>query len=346
LAGADEFLREKKHDIESFYYTYLDPTECSPKNLDWLAQHVGLSAPLWNVNWSSDHKRTLIKNALGWYERSLTQNVGNSTYKTIKGEVLNLHPFNSLPWRSTEETTGTSEADISEIDLSKIANIIMSDVLSQNIASGKSFVNYLGELVDDFSVYKQEWDGLMESKGSLLTLVFLFSLFNIKGHVAEELEATNTRIVNEKIIANLRPKTGLRAQEVSAPCLLPVKFDVAQVGTTDDYAIGAYSNQLVAGRTSVSDANKSRNVFFRMPYYYNRDGITWNSVEAIAKYWTNTTLNAKVQYAYLSADLWRTGDAFFEPNILIDENILSTNALLTEEGTYLTTEENNPLVIN
>lgn len=315
LAGADEFLREKKHDIESFYYTYLDPTECSPKNLDWLAQHVGLTAPLWNINWNVEYKRALIKNALGWYEKSLTQVVANKTYKTIKGEILDLHPFNKLPWRSTTEVENTSEIDVSEVDLSKIPDIIIDSVSSQKISSGKNFIDYKGQTADNFSINKEEWDGLIESKGSILTLVFLFSLFNIKGHVAEELEASDTKIINGKIISTLRPKTGLRAQEISAPCLLPVKFDLTQVGTSDDYAIGAYGNQLVADRTSISDLDKSRNIFFRMPYYYNRDGITWNSVENIAKYWTNATLNSRVQYAYLSANLWRTGDAFFEPSI-------------------------------
>lgn len=344
LAGADEFLREKKHNIESFYYTYLDPTECSPKNLDWLAQHVGLSAPLWNREWTEEHKRALIKNALGWYDRSLIQSIGTKQYKTIKGEVLNSHPFTSLPWRSTSDALNDSESDISEIDLSKISNIIMSDVLSQEIEGGKSFVDHLGQLVDNFSIYKEEWDGLMESKGSILTLAFLFSLFEIKSHVAEELEASNVRINNGKITATLRPKSGLRAQEISAPCLLPTKFELAQVGTTADYAIGSYTNQLVADRTSVSDPEQSRNMFFRLPYYYNRDGRTWDIVEAIAAYWTNTTLNTKVQYAYLSADLWKTGDAFFEPNILINEDVLSSNAILTEEGRYLTTEDNSPII--
>jgi len=62
-----------------------------------------------------------------------------------------------------------------------------------------------------------------------------------------------------------------------------------------------------------------------MPYYYNRDGKTWDLVSSIAKYWTNTTLNTRVQYAYLSADLWQIGDAFFEPNITTDEEVLSSS---------------------
>ena len=128
---------------------YLDPTECSPKNLDWLAQHVGLSAPVWNVNWATEYKRTLIQNSLGWFDKELTQTIGTQEYKTIKGEILDQHPFNAAPWRS-EENAPEDKVDIFNLDLSKVYS-------------------------QDLSIYKKEWDGLGESKGSILTLVFLFS---------------------------------------------------------------------------------------------------------------------------------------------------------------------------
>ena len=282
LAGADEFLREKKYDIESFYYKYLDPSECSPKNLDWLAQHVGLSAPLWNTNWEEKYKRALIKNALGWYERSLTQTIGEKEYKTIKGEVLDLHPFNAAPWRSTEEVED-GKIDISELDLSKVSQ-------------------------EDFSIYKGDWDGLAESKGSILTLIFLFSLFGVKNHTSQEL----------KVVGNtISVKSGLREYEAGASVLTPIKFDFAQVGSQEEYSVGAYANQLVAGQTVVASEDGANRVIFRLPYYYNRDGKTWDLVESIAKYWTSARLDARVQYPYLTADLWRIGDAFFDPNTTV-----------------------------
>ena len=109
MAGVDEFLREKKHNIEDFYFTYLDPTEASTQNLDWLAQHVGLTEPFWNVNWDHKYKRALIKNALGWFEEELVQTVGDTQYKTAKGEVLDQAPFDQSTWRAQEDlSTGES----------------------------------------------------------------------------------------------------------------------------------------------------------------------------------------------------------------------------------------------
>lgn len=311
LAGVDEFLREKKYNIESFYYTYLDPTECSPKNLDWLAQHVGLSAPLWNTDWDVKYKRALIKNALGWYEKSLTLFIGDKEYKTIKGEVLDSHPFNTLPWR-TEETVGTEETDINDVDLSSTNSV-------------------------NFSIYKAEWNGLMESKGSILSLAFLFSLFEIKGHVPSK------EVI---IIGNqYRIKNGLRSSEVDAPILLPVKYDFVQVGNSTDATIGAYSNQLIAGKSAVTDQENVNNIFFRLPFYYNRDGRTWDTVNSVTKYWASAKLNPRVQYAYLAANTWQVGDGFFEPEI-IDESIFSTSLVLTENNEYLTTEDRTPLNYN
>ena len=345
LAGADEFLREKKYDIESFYYTYLDPTECSPKNLDWLAQHVGLSGEVWNLNWNADHKRALIKNALGWFETSMTQNVANKEYKTIKGEVLDLHPFTSAPWRDTEEIKNDSEVDVSEVDLSKISTISINNLFSSVALSGSTYQDFSSKNVDSFSVYKEDWDGLLPSKGSLLTLIFLFSLFGVKAHTAEELDISNVKLKdNNKISAILRPKSGLRSLEINAPILLPTKYSVTQVGTEDDYSVGAYNNQLVADRTSVTSIEESKNVFFRLPYYYNRDGRTWDLVKSIAEYWTSGTLNARVQYAYLSADLWKIGDAFFEPEIQTDEAPEEPYILLENGVDYLITESGNPIL--
>ena len=300
LAGADEFLREKKHDIEDFYYTYLDPTECSPKNLDWLAQHVGLSAPVWNTDWTAEYKRALIKNSLGWFDRELVQEVNNKEYKTIKGEVLSEHPFNAAPWRDTEEAP-EDKVDLFRVDLSA--------TFSQ-----------------DLSVYKKEWDGLGESKGSILTLIFLFSLFKIKAY-------TEGEIVSEK--GKFQVKSGLRSQEVSAPILLPTKYDLAQVGTLDQYRVGAFENQLVAGRTRIATAEEVNNIFFRLPFYYNRDGKSWDLVQSIASYWVQAKLNPRVQYAYLAAGLWKQGDAFFDPGIA---ETVDDPYILDEEGDKLLTE--------
>lgn len=307
LAGADEFLREKKHEIEDFYYTYLDPTECSTKNLDWLAQHVGLSAPIWNTDWADEYKRALIKNSLGWFNKELVEEINGKEYKTIKGEILDQHPFNAAPWR-TEEATPDGKVDLFNLDLSSISS-------------------------QDLSVYKKDWDGLGESKGSILTLIFLFSLFRIKAHTDNEIESKDGRI---------RVKSGLRSQEVSAPVLIPTKYDFPQAGTIADYEAGAFTNQLVADRTSITTTEESNNIFFRLPFYYNRDGKSWDLVQSIANYWVQAKLNSRVQYAYLAAGLWKQGDAFFDP-LAIDESTLDAN--ITSEGSnILTTESSDPII--
>ena len=308
LAGADEFLREKKHQIEDFYYMYLDPTECSPKNLDWLAQHVGLSAPVWNVNWAVEYKRALIRNSLGWFDKELTQTIGTQEYKTIKGEVLDQHPFNAAPWRDSE-TVPENKIDLADVDLSDIS-------------------------LQDYSVYKKEWDGIGESKGSILTLVFLFSLFKIKAHTEDEISSRD---------GIFKVKDGIRKYEVNAPILLPTKYDLVQVGTASDYQVGAFTNQLVAQRTTITTSEDANNIFFRLPFYYNRDGKSWDLVKSIADYWVQAKLNSRVQYPYLAANLWRQGDAFFEPTKL-DESLEDSGLLLTEDGeNYITTEDNDPI---
>lgn len=307
LAGADEFLREKKHEIEDFYYTYLDPTECSTKNLDWLAQHVGLSAPIWNTDWADEYKRALIKNSLGWFNKELVEEINGKEYKTIKGEILDQHPFNAAPWR-TEEATPDGKVDLFNLNLSSISS-------------------------QDLSIYKKDWDGLGESKGSILTLIFLFSLFRIKAHTDNEIESKDGRI---------RVKSGLRSQEVSAPVLIPTKYDFPQAGTIADYEAGAFTNQLVADQTSITTTEESNNIFFRLPFYYNRDGKSWDLAQSIANYWVQAKLNSRVQYAYLAAGLWKQGDAFFDP-LAIDESTLDAN--ITSEGSnILTTESSDPII--
>jgi hypothetical protein len=304
MAGVDEFLREKKHDIDSFYYTYLDPTECSIKNLDWLAQHVGLSDPVWNVDWDNEHKRILIKNALGWFDENLSNSVLDTEYLTIKGEVLQEKPFNSGVWRGQEELE-SGQTDLVEINTFKIAPIGVNSSTGETENIGSYYKNNMQDLVSNFSINKGDWKGLMESKGSLLSLVFLFDLFNIKAHSCEELYKDSSGV--------FRVKSGLRSKEISAPVLLPYKQELLQVGTEEEYNSSTYVNQLVADRSIVTDLEGSKSIVFRLPFYYNSNGETWNTVERFAKHWLHGSLNPRVQYAYLAADLWKQGDVFFEP---------------------------------
>ena len=82
-----------------------------------------------------------------------------------------------------------------------------------------------------------------------------------------------------------------------------------------DLKINIYANQIVAGISRVTTIEDSKNMFFRVPYYYNRDGKSWDRVAYISDNWMPNNLNKRVQYAFLSADLWAVGDAFFEPEV-------------------------------
>ena len=437
LAGVDEFLREKKHDIEAFYYSYLDPTECSVKNLDWLAQHVGLTEPFWNTEWDQKYKRALIKNALGWFNENLEEQVGDRSYKTEKGEILSEYPFTENEWRDTIGVEETA-VDFSQIDLSKISKILY-DSYSKTVSNENYFLKNNGERADSFTIFKNDWKGLIESKGTILSLLFLFSLFKVKAHSANELEftpiskkarvkiifsipetetqsitipagtvfVTNTTLIEydkalqfilednvtlspsnrataktavaadigeeynvienslvfqtpifpvtiknevgsggKNINGTLKVKSGLRGKENVAPILMPTKFALPQVGTDNDKNINVYENQLIAGVTSTTTQEETNNVFFRLPFYYNRDGKTWNLVESIAKYWMSGSLNSRPQYAFLAADLWKQGDAFFEPEI-IDESINTTRQVFTLDAQFhLEAEDSTDILYN
>jgi hypothetical protein len=304
-SGVDEFLSKKKDSIASFYADYLDPELCNPATLDWLAQHVGLFGALWNTEWDVEIKRVMIRNAFGWWDREASIElplVGEVL--TPKGEVLNKFPFLNEEW-----DTSSSPSNLLKIKFDEIESINGSGG-SVKIKTFSTITNKIS-LVSETTprVDKLLWNGLIESKGSLLGAVFLCSVFGLKAHSPLELRVIDAQ---RKI---LKPRTGLREAEIQSSVLIPYKQDVIQVGNVFDAEIGNLTNQLVAGVSRVSSVEESRNVFFRVPYYYNRDGKSWNKVSYIASNWMPSNLNVRVQYAYLSAGLWAVGDAFFEPDL-------------------------------
>ena len=306
LSGADEFLASKKENIASFYQTYLSPETCSSPTLDWLAQHLGLTGDLWNVQWDRPIKEAMIRNAFGWWDREGTNESNNSL--TPKGQALNKFPFTNSEWVDED-----NEANFLRLKLDEIETIDINPNGTYN--SYNPFKAYSSGshselvVVNAPRINKFLWNGLIEAKGSLLVIAFLVSIFGLKSHSPAELQIINAE---RKI---LKPRSGLRNAEISAPPLVPHKYDVIQVGTEEDAEIGNYTNQLVAGVSRVSSTEESRNIFFRMPYYYNRDGKSWDRATYIAKNWLPSHLNVRIQYAYLSADLWAVGDGFFEPEL-------------------------------
>ena len=332
VSGTDEFLSRKKDSIASFYANYLDPDTCNPALLDWLAQHVGLFGSLWNELWDDKVKRAFIKNSFGWWDRESSANIpALGEVLTAKGEALEKFPFTQQEWAVNTETTAWGETLLSwnafstwsgnrdnlhNIKLDEIGTIYLENnvVVPNRIFKVKTYSETSGKVslfyTDTARVDKSIWNGLMEAKGSLLGIAFLSSLFGLKAHSSAELQVVDAE---RKIF---KPKTGLRNAEVLAPILLPYKQDIIQVGSEEEASTNNYTNQLVAGVSIVSSVAQSNNVFFRVPYYYNRDGKSWDRVSYITENWMPSNLNTRIQYAYLSADLWAVGDAFFEPEVI------------------------------
>ena len=305
-SGVDSFLSKKKDDIAAFYQNYLDPETCSEFVLDWLAQHVGLVGELWNTQWGREIKEAMIRNAFGWWDRGLLDETGELT---PKGEALEKFPFTNSEWVDSSELDNFLKIKKDEIETLVVSN--QGKLLTYQ--PFKSFQENQLVTIDSPKINKELWNGLIEAKGSFLVVMFLVSLFGLKSHSPEELEIVD---VERKI---LKPRSGLRSAEISAAPLVPHKYDVIQVGNEVDLEIGNYTNQLIAGISRVTTVEDSRNVFFRVPFYYNRDGKSWDRVTYIVKNWMPGNLNTRVQYPYLAADLWQVGDAFFEPDIVTTE---------------------------
>ena len=342
-SGADEFLSEKKQNVVDFYKNFLNPRTCSDLTLDWLAQHVGLFGELWDSRWDRKIKVAMIENAFGWWDRTTEVELpGASTIKTPKGLALQEFPFaGSDIWTTVEAEDNSVNIDWSEIEVIRVEPYNRFNITGFNRYSVRSFNESTSrvslEYTNELKINSKKWNGLIEAKGSWLAVAFLSSVFGLKAHTPLELEVLDP---DRKI---LKPKSGLRNAEIDAPTLMPYKYDVIQVGTTLDAEVGNYTNQLIAGISTSCSISDSKNVFFRVPYYYNRDGKSWDRTTYIAKNWMPNNLNVRVQYPYLSADLWAVGDGFFEPDIKSDESILSTPVTLTEDGSVLTTEDNSPI---
>lgn len=321
-SGVDDFLSKKREQITAFYQDYLDVSTCSPLVLDWLAQHVGLFGDLWDQRWNRDIKMALIKNAFGWFDRQKTNTIpGVGDVNTPKGEALNQFPFSSgVTWTSTLSQDNSDRVKYDEIGK---ATYNGTELVSETFFSQRTY-NQTTNLVsissvNEVKVYDGKWNGLIEAKGSLLSFAFLASVFGLKSHSAQELQVTGTITETlddqtQRQVLIKRPKSGLRNAEVSAPALWPYKCDPLQVGGETDAKIGNYVNQMVAGVSKATDPLNCKNVFFRVPYYYNRDGKSWDRVKYIVDNWLPDNMNKRVQYAYLSAGLWAVGDAFFDPN--------------------------------
>jgi hypothetical protein len=115
-------------------------------------------------------------------------------------------------------------------------------------------------------------------------------------------------------------RSGLREIEFQSdsqvqPILRPWFRPDCQVGDESSAASNSFSNQLIAGFSEIREPEDSFDLVFRLPYYYNKSGKTWKSVEDIIKNWVPANLSTRVQYPYLTADLWEVGDCYFDAQI-------------------------------
>jgi hypothetical protein len=89
--------------------------------------------------------------------------------------------------------------------------------------------------------------------------------------------------------------------------------DVLRVGDDTDAETGNYPNQLIADIGTCQDEQSANTVIVRMPFYYNRNGRSWDAARKVLDNYMPSTAINRIQYAYAVADLLVADDVFFEP---------------------------------
>lgn len=286
-SGADDLLSSSKHTLDNFYQTYLDPETCYPPNLDWIAQHLGFVGGLWNLEWPNSTKRLLLQNA--------HVNAVSGSMWTLDPEQDTLRGIDMGRIEGVEVDAGTGAVTTSYRYSGRVYDPD-TDLTTVEVVNG---------LVADVS----RWQGVLPSRGSLLTLLFMFWALGIKSHSPEELRyepGTGTFVV----------RSGLRDRELNAPVNVPYMVDVLRVGTNTDGEVGNYPNQLIADIGTCQDELSANTTVIRMPFYYNRNGRSWDAALSVMSNFAPSTSINRVQYAYAAADLLVAEDVFFEPEVV------------------------------
>jgi hypothetical protein len=283
-AGADDALSTSKHLIDNFYNYYLNPDTCYPLNLDWIAQHLGYHPNIWDSTWSNSIKRVLIKNA--------HVNLATGDIWTTVAEDDTLRKIDLSRIERTSVNTGTGVVTLANRYTTKV----------YNTSTKLTTLQYFNNLVVDNSA----WEGVLPSRGSLITLLFMLWVFGIKAHSPGELQYSNTD-------STYSVKSGLRSLSSDAPVNIPYSVDLLRVGDGDDLECNNYPNQLVAGISTCQDELSANTIVLRMPFYYNRNGRSWDAATLIMENYAPSTSTSRVQYAYAAADLAVADDVFFEP---------------------------------
>lgn len=285
-AGADDSLSTSKHLIDNFYNYYLNPDTCYPLNLDWIAQHLGYHPNIWDSTWPNSIKRVLIKNA--------HVNLATGDIWTTVAEDDTLRKIDLSRIEKTSVNTGTGVVTLASRYTTKV----------YNTTTKLTTLQYFNNLVVDNSA----WEGVLPSRGSLITLLFMLWVFGIKAHSPGELQyssSDNTYSV----------KSGLRSLSSDAPVNTPYYVDLLRAGDEGDLECNNYPNQIIAGISTCQDELSANTIVLRMPFYYNRNGRSWDAATLIMENYAPSMAISKVQYAYAAADLAAADDVFFEPSV-------------------------------
>lgn len=286
-AGADDLLSGTKHILDNFYRTYLDPDTCYPLNLDWLAQHLGFVGGLWNLEWPNATKRLLLNNA---------------HVNRVSGSMWTQDPLLDTLRRID---TGRIERVQVNSGTGVVTTAYRYSGRVYNTTTDLTTIGTINDLVVDVS----RWQGILPSRGSTLTLLFMFWALGIKAHTPDELRYDASAGV-------FVIRSGLRDRELNAPINVPYIVDVLRAGTDTDAEVANYPNQLIAGIGTCQDELSANTTVIRMPFYYNRNGRSWDAAVSVMNNYSPSTSINRVQYAYSVADLLVADDVFFEPEVV------------------------------
>jgi len=317
LGGIDFFLSQTHMKMERFFTDFVDPNTCFAMALDWNYQFYGWTPRLWNTEWDTETKRSLLKNALGWFNKEIFKDIlvtENSTKRMLsyKGNVLREFPFNIYGdfWKDTTEET-----------------YFWGDILPhvRTVDEQTGLVEQTPQ--ESLEIPKESWDGLFPSKGNLLCLLFLFSVFriedtdfssNIAAYDPETVPPVPDygndpgRIITaaEQLVSaedNLQKISLNITRGLNRP-LKPVILSPLQVGNQEDSPY--LNNPLVAGISRIN--YESTKVVLPIAYKDKNNFDLKEKLDYVIRSWMPLTTEITIQHPYPAAEYARADDYFFE----------------------------------
>lgn len=313
ISGTDSLLDENKQKADQFFHEILDPRTCKESALDWISQFFGFTDLLWDTNWTAEQKRATLLNSFGWYDSSLRDERTSSL--SLKGEVLSQAPFSKYPENWIEDTS--NEANFYRI---------VSHELEPHILVETDSLYDLEPVPDsNFSISKEEWPGLHESKGSLINIMWWLSnfdvcrandIFEISDYqltydyevnlIRRDSDGINLRETSPSAVQIERVNTEM---DVSQSNKLTRPIVISQTQTVEPDDVGFASNPLIAGVTPLYDEFR---VVIPVSYKYSRLDPVWDNLSYVISNWAPVFCNIAAQYPYAASDFVAAGDVFFE----------------------------------